>query len=146
MIPEEFETSIEIFARVLQRYGVTRQIIESQIEQIRRQGYRMLRSPSALPQIKMANLNAALQAAATETVKLDKNSPVTGKNLGELNLRNTTGVTLIAVIRNGNTEINPGADYKLCEGDMLVLLGSSEKIEEAMKILQPDAKIGGFNP
>ena len=146
VIPEEFETSIEIFARVLQRYGVTRQIIESQIEQIRRQGYRMLRSPSALPQIKMANLNAALQAAATETVKLDKNSPVKGKNLGELNLRNTTGVTLIAVIRNGNTEINPGADYKLCEGDMLVLLGSSEKIEEAMKILQPDTNTGGFNP
>ena len=146
VIPEEFETSIEIFARVLQRYGVARHVIEGQIEQIRRQGYRMLRSPSALPQIKMANLNAALQAAATETVKLDENSPVTGKNLGELDLRNTTGVTLIAVLRNGNTEVNPGADYKLCEGDVLVLLGSSEKIEEAVKILQPDANIGGFNP
>jgi CPA2 family monovalent cation:H+ antiporter-2 len=146
VIPEEFETSIEIFARVLQRYGVARHVIEGQIEQIRRQGYRMLRSPSALPQIKMANLNAALQAAVTETVKLDENSPIAGKNLGELDLRNTTGVTLIAVLRNGNTEINPGADYKLSEGDVLVLLGASEKIEEAVKILQPDANIGGFNP
>ncbi|CAN5681946.1 cation:proton antiporter [soil metagenome] len=145
VIPEEFETSIEIFARVLQRYGVARHVIEGQIEQIRRQGYQMLRSPN-LPDIKMANLNAALQAAVTETVKLDENSPIAGKNLGELDLRNTTGVTLIAVLRNGNTEINPGADYELSEGDVLVLLGSSEKIEEAVKILQPESKIGGFNP
>lgn len=146
VIPEEFETSIEIFARVLQRYGVTRHVIETQIEQIRRQGYRMLRSPSAIPQIKVANLNAALHQATTETIRLDENSPVAGKNLGELDLRNTTGVTLIAVLRNGNTEINPGSNYKFQSGDTLVLLGSSEKIEDAVRILQPTIKTGGFNP
>jgi CPA2 family monovalent cation:H+ antiporter-2 len=146
VIPEEFETSIEIFSRVLQRYGVARHVIESQIEQIRQQGYRMLRSPSALPQIKMENLNAALQSATTETVRLDENSPVAGKNLAELDLRNTTGVTLIAVLRDGATKINPGAKFRLRAGDTLVLLGSSEKIEDAVKILQPEVKTGGFNP
>lgn len=146
VIPEEFETSIEIFARVLQRYGVTRHVIENQIEQIRQQGYRMLRSPSAIPQIKVSNLNAALRQATTETVKLDDNSPIAEKNLGELNLRNTTGVTLIAVLRNGITEVNPGSDFTLHSGDTLVLLGSSEKIEDALKILQPEVKTGGFNP
>lgn len=146
VIPEEFETSIEIFARVLQRYGVTRHVIENQIEQIRKQGYKMLRSPSALPQIKVSNLNAALRQATTETVKLDENSPIAEKNLGELNLRNTTGVTLIAVLRNGKTEVNPGSDFTLHSGDTLVLLGSSEKIEDALRILQPEVKTGGFNP
>ncbi|MBA3633761.1 MAG: cation:proton antiporter [Acidobacteria bacterium] len=146
VIPEEFETSIEIFSRVLQRYGVARHIIESQIEEIRRQGYEMLRSPSLPQQIKMSNLNAALHAATTETIKLKETSPVIGKNLAELDLRNETGVMLIAVTRNGETKINPGANYKLQENDALVLLGSSEKIKDAVKILQPDAKIGGFNP
>jgi CPA2 family monovalent cation:H+ antiporter-2 len=145
VIPEEFETSIEIFARVLHRYGVTRHVIESQIEEIRRRGYQMLRSPS-LPEVKMANLNAALHAATTETIKLNRDSPVIGKNLVELNLRNTTGVTLIAVVRDGETKINPGANYKLTEGDILILLGTSEKIESAIEILQPGAKLGGFNP
>lgn len=145
VIPEEFETSIEIFSRVLNRYGVARQVIEGQIEEIRRQGYEMLRSPY-LPEVKMANLNAALQSATTENIKLDENSPVIGKNLAESKLRNETGVTLIAVIRDGQTKINPSANYKFREGDILVLLGTSEKIEEAIKILQPDAKIGGFNP
>lgn len=146
VIPEEFETSIEIFARVLQRYGVARHIIESQIEEIRRQGYKMLRSPSLPPEIKMGNLNAALHAAVTETIKLDQNSPVIGKTLVELDLRNRTGVMLIAAVRDGATKINPGANYKFQSDDILVLLGVSEKIENAIKILQPDAKIGGFNP
>jgi monovalent cation:H+ antiporter-2, CPA2 family len=147
VIPEEFETSIEIFSRVLQRYGVARHVIEMQIEEIRRQGYRMLRSPSALPQIKMANLNLALKEAATETIKLGHNSPVVGKTLAQLNLRNLTGVTLIAVIHENKTKVNPGANFKLSAGDTLVLLGTHEKIEEANKIFHPEDELtGGFNP
>jgi K+/H+ antiporter YhaU regulatory subunit KhtT len=99
-----------------------------------------------LPEVKMANLNAALTAVRTETVKLNQNSPVVGKNLAELNLRNETGVILIAAIRDSETRINPGANYKFQANDILVLLGASEKIENAIKILQPDSKIGGFNP
>lgn len=136
VIPEEFETSIEIFARVLQRYGVARQIIESQIEEIRRQGYKMLRSSSLPQQIKIGNLNAALQSAKTETLKLSAGSPVVGKNLVELNLRGRTGVTLIAVIRDGKTAVNPEANYKLQKNDTLILLGTAEEIKNAVKLLE----------
>lgn len=145
VIPEEFETSIEIFARVLQRYGIDRSTIENQIGRIRRQGYEMLRSPSVSP-VNLGNLNAALQSATTDTVKLEKGSPVIGKTLAELNLRGKTGVTLIAVLRGNETKINPGAKYKLCEDDVLILLGSSEKIENALKILQAERETAGFNP
>lgn len=139
VIPEEFETSIEIFSRVLQRYGVARNIIENQIEEIRRQGYEMLRSPSLPHETKISNLNNALHAATTENIKLKQNSPVIGKTLAETNLRGETGVTVIAVIRRGETLVNPGADYKLEESDTLVLLGESEKIEGVNKILHPAA-------
>jgi monovalent cation:H+ antiporter-2, CPA2 family len=145
VIPEEFETSIEIFARVLQAYGVDRATIENQIAAVRRQGYEMLRSPSLSP-INLGNLNAALQSATTETVKLEKNSPVVGKTLAELNLRGQSGATLIAVVRGAETKINPGANYKLQEEDLLVLLGTAEKIERALKILQPETERAGFNP
>ncbi len=138
VIPEEFETSIEIFSRVLQRYGVARNVIDEQTEKIRGQAYMMLRSPSVLPQIKMSNLNAALRAATTETLKLNANSPVIGKNLGEVDLRGQTEVTIIAVLRDGTTQVNPGAEYTLEENDSVILLGESEKIEKAVKVLQPD--------
>jgi monovalent cation:H+ antiporter-2, CPA2 family len=145
VIPEEFETSIEIFSRVLHSYGVDRATIENQIAAVRRQGYEMLRSPS-LSGVKIGNLNAALQGATTETVRLEADSAVVGKTLAELDLRGKTGVTLIAVVREGETKVSPGAKYRLAAGDLLVLLGSAEKIERALKVLQPETEAIGFNP
>ncbi len=145
VIPEEFETSIEIFSRVLHRYGIPHNVIEEQIDKIRRQGYEMLRSPSLGP-VQMGNLNAALQDAVTETIKLDADSPAVGKTLREVDLRNKSGATIIAVVRDGETKINPGAGYQLREGDSVVVLGSAKKIERASKLFHPDERIGGFNP
>jgi CPA2 family monovalent cation:H+ antiporter-2 len=145
VIPEEFETSIEIFSRVLLRYGIDRHTIENQIERVRRQGYEMLRSPS-IQRVEMSNLNAALHAATTENIKLSQDSPVVGKTLGELDLRNATSATLIAVVRGDKTKIGPGASYKLQEDDILILFGKPESIERAIKLLQPDELTGGFNP
>ena len=39
IIPEEFETSIEIFSRVLREYQIPNNIIEQQIELVRLEGY-----------------------------------------------------------------------------------------------------------
>lgn len=151
VIPEEFETSIEIFSRVLNRYGFARNVIESQIERVRRQGYEMLRSP-ALPSLERApDISVALDAASTETVVLDKNSPVVGKSLGEVDLRGKSGATVIAVLRDGETKISPGANYALKEGDTLIILGTAEKLDRAKLLFRPEespseAAIGGFNP
>ena len=144
VIPEEFETSIEIFARVLHRFGTPHTVIEDQIARIRRQGYEMLRSPS-VPQIEMGNLHAAMHDAVTETVLIGADSPVIGKTLGQLNLRGKTGATVIAVIHEGETKVSPGANFKLSEGDNVLLSGSAKKIEKAVEILGAN-HIGGFNP
>lgn len=146
VIPEEFETSIEIFSRVLQRYGVARNIIESQIERIRRQGYELLRKTGAPPE-RLPEINVALDAAATETIRLDDASPAVGRNLGDLDVRGKTGATVIAAVRNGKTEISPGADFRLEKGDTLVLLGTPPSLEKAIALLEPsELKSGGFNP
>jgi len=148
VIPEEFETSIEIFSRVLHRYGVARNVIEGQIEKIRKQGYEMLRSPNVSAG-KVEDLRAALDAAGAETIRIPENSPVLDKNLGELDLRGQTGATIIAVVRDGETRISPGAGYRLKAHDTAVLLGSVEAIEKAVEFIVPaDAAstFGGFNP
>jgi CPA2 family monovalent cation:H+ antiporter-2 len=145
VIPEEFETSIEIFSRVLQCYGIDRLTIESQIGKIRRQGYEMLRSPS-LPQILTANLAPILEAATTETIRLSQTSPVIGQKLSEINLREQTNVTLIAVIRGNETIISPKATFQFAAEDILILFGKYENIERAIKHLQPERENIGFNP
>ena len=131
---------------IVAHFGLeTLDIIENQIERVRRQGYEMLRSPS-IQRVEMSNLNAALHSATTENIKLNQNSPVVGKTLGELDLRGRTGATLIAVVRGDDTKIGPGANYKLQEDDILILFGKPENIERAIKLLQPDELTGGFNP
>ncbi|MCC7306691.1 MAG: cation:proton antiporter [Acidobacteria bacterium] len=151
VIPEEFETSIEIFSRVLHRYGSSRRVIENQIERIRRQGYEMLRSP-ALPEpvVEKLDLGLALDSSATETVTVENGSPVAGKTLAELDIRGKSGATVIAVVRDGDTKVSPGAKYTLMTGDLVILFGTPEKVERAMQIFFPpdeipDASIGGFN-
>lgn len=150
VIPEEFETSIEIFSRVLYRYGVARTVIENQIDRIRNQGYEMLRSPSG-PSGPVEDLRVALNAAGAETVRLPDDSPAIGKNLGELNLRSRTGATVVAIVREGETVVSPGADLNLKAADTVVLLGQPEAIEQTVEFLCPnqntlESTFRGFNP
>lgn len=49
VIPEEFETSVEIFARVLDRYHIPKDSIEELVSKIRSDGYEMFRSLSEGP-------------------------------------------------------------------------------------------------
>lgn len=145
VIPEEFETSIEIFARVLHRFGMPRPTIEDQIARVRRQKYQMLRS-SSIPQPAAASLETVLQQLVTETVRIEANSTVVGKSLGEIDLRGKTGATVLAVVHEDDTNVSPGAKYILCEGDTLLISGSAAKIEKAIEMIRPENDIGGFNP
>jgi len=135
VIPEEFETSIEIFARVLREHGIGRNIIQREVEEIRKEGYQMLRSPS-VGLIEVRDVSDALGAASTETLFLPEDSPAVGKSLGQLNLRKRTGATVIAAVHNGLVEVNPGPDFLFAADDIVVLLGSPEQIEAASQHLQ----------
>jgi CPA2 family monovalent cation:H+ antiporter-2 len=139
VIPEEFETSIEIFSRVLKEYGIARHVIHRQVSEVRSEGYQMLRSPS-LSLVEVREISDALGGASTETLVVEAGSPVEGKTIGELELRSRTGVTVIAVVREGQTEINPGPQLKILTNDMLVLLGTPEQIDRSIEHI--NAKVG----
>ena len=132
VIPEEFETSIEIFSRVLQELGTPRHIIQRQVAAIRSEGYEMLRMPS-LPNVDMAEIAEALGSAATETFIVSHDSVAAGKSIGEIQLRTKTGVSVIAIIHDGTTEINPGPESVLNPDDVLVLLGTPENVDRAIE-------------
>lgn len=134
VIPEEFETSIEIFSRVLREYGIARNVIQREAEGIRREGYQMLRMASP-PSIEISALAEALGTASTETLLIESRSPAIGKTIGEMDLRRLTGATVITAIREGNAEINPGPDFKIEADDILVILGSPEQIEKALEYI-----------
>lgn len=136
VIPEEFETSVEIFAHVLRRLHVPRNVIALQVDLIRREGYSMLRG-LRLPRQTLDQLHEILAATTTETFLVTAGSPGIGRTIGELGLRHTTGVTIIAVVRDGIPTTNPPAELELQHGDVVVMLGSHGQIERATASLSP---------
>jgi len=134
IIPEEFETSIEISTLVLQTYKLPKQVILEKAEQIRREGYALLRR-GELPELAHHLRAGTLVDVEVETCRIDEDSPALGKSLGELAIRQRTGASVIALMKAGVTQSNPSNKSRLEVGDVLALLGSSDNIRKAIGFL-----------
>ncbi len=131
VVPEEFETSIEIFALVLRTYNMPQDFVMRKAEQVRREGYALLRR-SELPELAHHLRGGTLADVEVETCRIEEHSPAAGKTLLQLALRQNTGASVIALTRGGVTESNPSEKTKLLVGDIVVLLGSRGEIQRAM--------------
>lgn len=137
VVPEEFETSIEIFALVLRTYKMPPQFIMQKAEQVRREGYALLRR-SALPELAHHLRGGTLMDVEVETCRIEADSPAAGKTLGQASIRPRTGASVIALARTGMTESNPPEHRTLEVGDVMVLLGTREQIRRAIGLLIKD--------
>jgi CPA2 family monovalent cation:H+ antiporter-2 len=127
VIPEEFETSVEIFTRVLGKYLIPRDEIEKFTTEVRADGYEMLRS---LPKesASFSDLKIHLPDFEISTFRVNQESPLVGKTLAQIHLRKELGVTLLAIHRDSQIISDPGGDTKFCANDVLVILAPAHKI------------------
>ena len=135
VVAEEFETSIEILSRVLERYHIPPNVIEAESKVLRGEQYRRLRAPSAPDRVSEAVL-AALAAGTTSVFYVRPGSPADGLTIRELDLRSRTGVTVIAVVRDGRPVTNPPPEHDVRAGDALVLVGSHPQLARAFAMLE----------
>jgi monovalent cation:H+ antiporter-2, CPA2 family len=134
VVPEEFETSIEIFSRVLEEYHIPRNVVDAQVTIIRGERYGILRAERPV-RPSMENVAELLTAATTETFYLGRACPSAGRTLRDLDLRNATGATIIAVVRGEESHTAPEADFRLEEGDTIVLMASHAAMDAAFAYL-----------
>jgi len=134
VVPEEFETSIEIFALVLQTYKMPQSVIVEKAEQIRKEGYALLRR-GELPDLAHHLRRGTLTDVEVETCRIEADSPALGKTIGQVSIRPRTGASVIALTRRGETDSNPTEKVRLEEGDVLSLLGTRDQIRRAMGLL-----------
>src|SRR5215208_1065925 len=86
LVPEEFETSVEIFSRVLTRYLVPRDEIDRQIRSIRQDAYETFRTMSE-EHTTATGLNRFLGDLSLEVYRVQPGSPVVGKALESSGIR-----------------------------------------------------------
>ncbi len=134
VVPEEFETSIEIFTRVLEQYLVPRDHIEDLIAEVRSGGYKMFRNLSKVPP-PAPDLKVELPEIKIGALSVSENSPSVGKSLAQMELRRKHGILVLAIRRNSQIISNPDSSMQLNAGDELFVLGAPEKISELDRLI-----------
>jgi len=135
VIPEEFETSIEIFAKVLHRYQVPRNLLFDQIERIRSGSYEALRRVE-LPVKSLPEKCEIITDIETETYLIREQTPAAGHTIRDLKIRSRTGATVIAVRRDGEILPSPDPDFVFKTGDIVYLIGEREKVLKAIELIE----------
>jgi len=135
VIPEEFETSIEIFARVLHQFQVPRNLIFELIERIRKGSYEVLRKVE-LPVKTLPEKCEVISEIDTETYLVNDRSNASGRSIKDLRIRTKTGATVIAVKRGSEIIPSPELEFLFMPGDIVYLIGSKESLLKTFALLE----------
>ena len=131
VIPEDFETSIEIFSRVLGHYLVPRQTIERFVNSIRHEYYNMARQRMTgmdLPSL----ADEVLTGLEVVACKVEPGCALDGKRLMDTSLRKKYGVTVVGIRHAGQIIPSPGGDAFLHGDDTVFLFASPASLTTVM--------------
>jgi TrkA domain protein len=82
------------------------------------------------------NLEIALEGIKIDWFKLNADSPVIGKPIGELGIRKRTQISIIAVLREDSFIPNPSSDFVFAAGDTCVVIGRPERFKDFLALIR----------
>ncbi|MCM3783292.1 cation:proton antiporter regulatory subunit [Neobacillus mesonae] len=92
----------------------------------------MTYKPKQLERVEMT-----LDDLIIEWYKIDVNYSCVGKSIGELDIRQNSGATIIAVMeKNNNKHISPGPDLKISAESTLIAVGERQQQQKLKQILK----------
>jgi len=84
----------------------------------------------------LAHLQQAIEGLAIDWITVEPTSALAGRTIGDVRLRTRTGVTIVAIVRGSEHIPAPGPDTALAAGDTLVVIGTSEGIEDMLRVAE----------
>ncbi len=135
IIPEEFETSIEIFSRVLHKYQFPGNVIQDMIDRVRSGSYSALRSVE-LPKHRLFGETDLIPELEIEGFRIPSSSLLAGRSIGELQIRKKTGATVVAVRRGSEVLANPDPGFHFREDDIILYTGNRSSMRAAAAFFQ----------
>jgi CPA2 family monovalent cation:H+ antiporter-2 len=137
VIPEELETSVEIFARVLRRYGVEVNRIRRLVDEVRGDHYGMFLTRERSVTMRIGDALAPLgERVRLQTVVVEEGALAANRSPASLGLRKTTGATVIAVVRAGTVTYSPEPTTEFALGDEVLLVGDANALEKARTLFE----------
>jgi CPA2 family monovalent cation:H+ antiporter-2 len=135
VISDEFESSIELFTRVLHKYLIPSVEINSLGSELRADHYKMLRSQE-IPKKKMCDLALDFEDVNIRSIRVGKLSRTAGMTLGELDLRKKYGVSVLAISRQQKIISELKAETEVLADDILLVISPPEKIDEVRELFK----------
>lgn len=127
VIPEEFETSVEIFSRVLRTYLVPHDQIEHCVAEVRRDSYQMFRTMSRRHS-HATGISGFLSGVELATFTVQSGSSLEGTQLRDGLLRDRSGATVLVIKRGDEVNSNPDPVWQFESGDMVLILGKPDQL------------------
>ena len=131
VVAEEFESSIELVARALQLFRIPDTSILKFTEALREGGYGAIRSDLRTGIDPW--LIEILQEVDAQWIEVPGSFP--GASLAELDVRATTGASILAISRDGTSTANPPPTFELRRGDRLLVLGDASILAKLEDLL-----------
>ena len=88
--------------------------------------------------VELDNVEVPLGEAIIEWVDIDSSSSLVGKSLRAANVRDRTGISVIAIQRGEETIANPKPDLIIQEDDIVVTLGTREELQAFSDLINDD--------
>ncbi|MFC2110848.1 cation:proton antiporter [Bacteroidota bacterium] len=138
VIPEEFETSLEIFARVLNKYLIPKSDIDELVDKYRTHGYQPLREIDSKSGTKLEEIKLEIPDIEISAINISKTSQLVNKSIGKLKIRENFGVSILAIRRGTETITNPNKDEMIHTNDVLYIMGDFKHCESAASVISGD--------
>jgi voltage-gated potassium channel len=91
-------------------------------------------------------LRRGSEALAIEDLAIAVESGAAGPTLGALDIRQATGATILAILRDGAPIANPPGDFLIRGGDRLLALGTGDQLERLEKLIAAGRSAQGGSP
>ncbi|MCI4647471.1 monovalent cation:proton antiporter family protein [Phaeodactylibacter sp.] len=134
VIPEEFETSIEIFSRTLHYFLIPEDDIGHFAEITRSNNYGLFQNKKSIPRTFRPGKYPEFDITCLK-VRTD-NRRIVGKTLSELDVRNQYGINILGLSRKNTLITNSGPDEILLQRDILYVTGKQESIDQFRKAIE----------
>src|SRR5918997_3214052 len=121
----ESEAGLELGRQALYHLGAGAGEIQRFADEVRRELYAPITRQDA--DNLLAQLRRASREIETEWVRLPESDKVTGKTIGELRIRSSTGASIVAVVRGEEVIPSPGPEVALRAGDLVGVLGTPDQ-------------------
>ncbi len=131
VIPEEFETSIEIFSRTLHNFLVPEDDIEHLVNTARLDNYELFQNKKGTPRTfrptEFPDFNISCVRVNTD------DRDIVGKELKDLNLRNAYGINILGISRKNELHSSIKPSDKIYQDDLLFVSGDQMGIDQFRK-------------